>query len=93
MTCDSCFRKGLATVSAIVDGHYYKNVCASCLGHEDISSNAAGYARRRGYEDNAQDTIQPYDAKGPAVEFARLYPDKAEKVYSKKVLDDLKRQM
>jgi hypothetical protein len=31
-----------------------------------IFSNAAGYERRRGYEDNAEDTIQPYDANGKA---------------------------
>jgi hypothetical protein len=79
----------------MVNGRYYKVICAACLGDsdDDVSSNAAGYDRRRGYEDNAQDTIQPYDANGPNAEFLRLYPTAAKKVFSQSQIDELKRKL
>ena len=82
-------------VSAIAGGVYYAHICRGCLGgyNEDVSSNSAGYERRRGYEDNAQDTIQPYDANGPNPEFARLYPRQAAKVFSPETLEKLKRKI
>lgn len=93
--CESCHKPKVDTVSAVVGGIYYHNVCQRCLvGDVDqISGNAASFDRRRGYEDNAQDTIQPYDAKGPSQEFARLYPDKAKQVFKPDVLAELKRKM
>ena len=91
--CLSC-RKNKGTATAVVEGIYYRNICNSCLGREEISSNAASYARRRDYEDNAQDTIQPYDAGGnPRVEFLRLYPIQARRVYSKEVVEELKKKL
>lgn len=81
----------------MVDGKYYRNICTDCIGSaeadDSISSGGAGYDRRRGYEDNAHDTIQPYDANGPNPEFARLYPRQAEKVFDGKTLDKLKRKI
>lgn len=80
----------------MVGGRYYKAICSNCLGlaEDDISSNAAGYDRRRGYEDNAADTIQPYDADGnPNVEFLRLYPKAGAKVFGKQVTERLKRKI
>jgi hypothetical protein len=91
--CDSCGKPKPNIVSAVVAGKYYRNVCQSCLGGTDIGSGAASYARRRDYEDNAQDTIQPYDAVGANPEFARLYPDTAKKIYKPEVLEQLKRKM
>lgn len=93
--CESCHTLKQETVSAVVGGIYYRHVCQRCLvGDVDqISGNAASFDRRRGYEDNAQDTIQPYDAKGANVEFARLYPDKAKQVFKPDVLTELKRKM
>jgi hypothetical protein len=94
--CQSCNKQVSNYRTAVVNGTYYKVICARCLGdtHDDISSNAAGFERRRGYEDNAQDTIQPYDANGqPRSEFARLYPDTAKKVFTDDELQQVKRKI
>lgn len=94
--CESCHKSRSQTKTAMVGGKYYKSICDSCLGQaeDDISGNAASYERRRGYEDNAQDTIQPYDANGkPRVEFLRLYPAAALKVYGAAVVAELKRKI
>lgn len=95
LACESCLQKNHTLKSAMVKGKYYRSICDRCLGNneDDISSNAAGYDRRRGYEDNAQDTIQPYDANGPNPEFARLYPRAAAKVFPPDVLNNLKRKI
>lgn len=94
MNCEVCGQQR-PVKTAMVAGKYYKAICNGCLSQDDdvISSNAAGYERRRGYEDNAQDTIQPYDANGANPEFARLYPAQAAKVFDKPTLDKLKRKI
>lgn len=77
----------------MVNGKYYKAICAFCLGDQEdgISGGVASYERRRGYEDNASDVIQPYDANGqPNQEFARLYPAAAKKVFGEQVLARLR---
>lgn len=82
--------------TAMLAGRYYKQICASCLGSNDdeLSGNAASYERRRNYEDNAQDTIQPYDANGkPRSEFYRLYPQAAGKVFNKDQINDIRRKI
>lgn len=94
--CDLCHKSRSHTKTAMVNGKYYKSICDNCLGlaEDEISSNAAGYERRRGYEDFAQDTIQPYDANGkPRVEFYRLYPKAALKVFGPEVVEQLKRKI
>lgn len=94
--CQSCHKPKLHTKTAMVGGKYYKHICESCLGtsDDDLSSGAASYDRRRQYEDYAQDTIQPYDANGkPRVEFYRLYPEAALKVYGPEVVAQLKRKI
>ena len=92
--CHSCLKNKPNTKTAIVNSVYYPHICSSCLGQDEISSNAASYARRRDYEDNAQDTIQPYDAGGNArVEFLRLYPVQARRVYSEEVIEELKKKL
>lgn len=93
--CDSCHKERLNITSAVVNGKYYRHICSFCLGDsvDDISGGAASFNRRRDYEDNAGDTIQPYDASGPNKEFLRLYPDAAKKVFSKKQIDELKRKI
>jgi hypothetical protein len=95
--CESC-NTMKHTRTAMVNGKYYKHICSRCIGESEaddgISSNAAGFDRRRNYEDNAQDTIQPYDANGkPRVEFYRLYPEAAGKVFSQEQINDLKRKI
>lgn len=91
--CESCHLDKPNTVTAMVGGVYYRHICRRCLGSEDISSNAAGFDRRRQYEDYAQDTVQPYDAKGPNVEFYRLYKSAAEKVFNNEQIEELRRKL
>jgi hypothetical protein len=82
--------------TALIQGKYYPNVCAHCLAKHtgNHATQAASHDRRRGYEDHAQDTVQPYDANGqPSKEFYRLYPDTAQKMYSPTQIDDIKRQI
>lgn len=98
LICESCGKNRTNVKSAMVNGKYYKNICSRCIGQseadDELSSNAAGFDRRRNYEDNAQDTIQPYDANGkPRSEFYRLYPQAAEKVFSQEQINELKRKI
>jgi hypothetical protein len=84
------------TLSAVVNGKYYENITreelATLTGGDSLSTGYQGYDRRRQYEDHAQDTVQPYDAAGkPRAEFYRLYPDAAQKVFSKDEIKQVKR--
>lgn len=92
--CESCL-KLRETSTAVLAGHYYKHVCKACLGGTDdrLSGGSASFERRRGYEDNAQDTIQPYDGDKPNPEFLRLYPEAAAKVFKPEVINNLKRKL
>jgi hypothetical protein len=93
--CDVCHQERLV-VSALVDGKYHRSICNGCLhpSSDDISSGSASYDRRRGYEDFAQDTIQPYDANGkPRSEFYRLYPKAAEGVFTAQEIAEVKRKI
>lgn len=93
--CQKCGKPRLNIKSALFKGKYYSAICANCLTSEydDISSNSAGYERRRGYEDHADETIQPYNANGANIEFARLYPEAASKVFDKDTLNELRRKI
>lgn len=92
--CESC-KRDVVTRSAVVGDVYYRAICSGCLGqnHQTFSSNAQGYDRRRQYEDHAQDTLQPYDAKGPSVEFFRQYPEQSKKIFKPEVIEQLKRKI
>lgn len=97
MTCEFC-RKTKECISAVANGDYYATICRDCLsalsGGSDVSSGTASFDRRRQYEDNAQDTIQPYDASGkPNKEFFRLYPSAAQKTFTGNELEQVKRQL
>jgi len=85
------------TVSAVVDGTYHSGICKSCLAgisSVSLSSGSAGFNRRRDYEDNAEDTVQPYDAGGnPRPEFYRLYPSQAQKIFTKSEIERVKKQL
>jgi hypothetical protein len=94
--CDRCGEHKPHYRTAFVQGIYYKRICDSCVGDstDTINGTAAGHARRRDYEDHAQDTVQPWDANGnPRAEFLRLYPESARKIYNKETLDKLKREI
>lgn len=93
--CESCKQEKPGTIAAVVNGTYYRHVCSRCL-HGDmdkISGGVASFNRRRDYEDNAQDTVQPYDSVGPNPEFLRLYPDAAKKVFSPEIIEQLKKKL
>lgn len=94
-SCQSCQAPNVPLKTAVVDGKYYKDICRPCLGDNtnEVSSNAAGFDRRRQYEDYASDTVQPYDEKGPNAEFLRLYPKAAAKVFQPDVIEELKRKI
>jgi hypothetical protein len=95
MKCDVC-HKVKDGVSAIANGDYYPSICRECiseLSSGSISSGSASFDRRRGYEDNAQDTVQPYNASGPNAEFYRLYPTQALKVFTPAEIEQVKRQL
>lgn len=93
-TCESCHKPTDDVHTAVIQGIYYRNLCSGCLGSgPDISSGVASFNRRRDWEDNAAATIQPYDANGPNVEFLRMYPAQAKKMYSPEVLAQLKRKI
>lgn len=94
MTCESCLKLTTKTHTAVVNGRYYRYVCADCLGGKDeTSGGVASYNRRRDWEDNASNTIQPYTAEGPNLEFLRVYPDKAAKIFKPSELAQLKRKI
>jgi hypothetical protein len=57
------------------------------------SSGVAQWNRRQDYSDHAADTVQPYTAAGPNVEFLRLYPESAKKQFKPDVIEKLKRQL
>lgn len=84
-------------VSAIINGVYYPDISKSDLAKRssaDLSYGSQSYDRRRQYEDFAQDTVQPYDASGnPRAEFYRLYPQSAEKTFSKAEIKRVKKQL
>lgn len=91
--CESCGEMK-PTNKAYVNNRYYRAICADCMPVTDFTSSAVGYDRRRQYEDNAQDTIQPFDAAGkPNPEFYRLYPTAARKTFSKDEIDQVKRKL
>jgi hypothetical protein len=96
MFCELC-KQDTVCISSLLNGVYYKDICRSCLssgyGDSAPTSGAASFDRRRGYEDYADETIQPYTASGPNPEFARLYPRAAEKVYDKDTLEKIKSKL
>lgn len=92
--CMNCLNLVPQTISAIYNGVYYTAICRNCLGETELSSGAASFNRRRDWEDNAVDTIQPYDAAGkPNIEFFRIYRDKARKMFSATEIAELERKI
>lgn len=93
MQCQKC-QSSNDCVSALASGEYFSSICRNCLGGSGLSSGAQSHERRMQYDDHAQDTIQPYDANGkPRAEFYRMYPQSAEKVFTKQEVDSIKRQL
>lgn len=85
------------TISAYINGKYYPSITRSELNalqtDSGFSSGHQSFDRRRQYEDLAQDTVQPYNAKGANSEFYRLYPKQAEKIFTKEEIEEVKRKI
>lgn len=84
--CTQC-QKNPPTVSALIAGKLYKNLCQGCynllLVGKLPSSASAQYDRERDIEDHLGDVQQPYDADGkPNRGFIELYPDKAKQMFT-----------
>lgn len=97
MTCQLC-NQPKDCISSLTQGKYYASICRPCLsslqGDSTFSSGYQSFTRRRGYEDMAQDTVQPYDAAGkPRSEFYRLYPSQVAKIFSKDEISEVKRKL
>lgn len=85
-------------VSTYINGKYYPNITRAELarlqGDYAYSYGAQSNERRRGYEEFAQDTVQPYDAAGkPRSEFYRLYPQQAAKIFTKDEITEVRKQL
>lgn len=83
MKCESCSCNE-ASMSAIVNGQYYKNVCSPCAnGVVGLSSSHADYNRRFDAQTHQWEIAQPYTKDGtPSRDFIALYPDRARKIFS-----------
>lgn len=96
MQCDVC-HKQRDTVSAILEGVYYSDICRPCISslepNDRLSAGHQGWAQRRDYEDVADDTVQPYNASGPNPEFYRLYPKQSEKILTKDEIEEVRRKI
>jgi hypothetical protein len=95
MKCDNCQLEKDSTKPVVWNGIYYPHLCHDCLQDIDpgISSAAAGFDRRRQYEDHAEDTVQPYNATGPNEQFYRLYPVEAAKVFTPEEIEQVKKKL
>ena len=86
--CDKCTRRK-GTVSGVMRGVYYKNLCKFCLtGGQEVSSGQASFNRQRDLEDHAQDMVQPFVGGRANSDFIRLYPDSAKNLFTKDEIAD-----
>jgi hypothetical protein len=96
VNCITC-NQPTETISALVNGKYYPNICRNCkhdmTADSNPSSGVASFTRRREFEDFADATVQPYTASGPNPEFYRLYPKQSEKIFNASIIEKLKRKM
>lgn len=78
-----------ATISAIIDGVYYKALCASCKPLPKVSSGHARWQRDIDVIDHEADIQQPYNSDGSInAKFAKLYPKQAKALFSDKQIRD-----
>lgn len=94
MTCEKC-NNNPATITAIIAGTYYKDLCVPCK-HElesgqRISSGAAGWNRTIDAEDNEAAVQQPYSEGRPNPKFIAAYPSKAAELFSTEELRNANR--
>lgn len=89
--CSTCSTNS-SSRSGIIKGKYYSDLCDYCYLQLTIdqspSSGHADYNRQRDLEDHLGDIAQPYVGGQPNPDFIKLYPEKAQAMFSK---DELRR--
>jgi hypothetical protein len=89
--CEIC-KRNKASLSAIIQGVYYKFLCEDCKPAPNVSSGHARWARDIDLQDHEADIQQPYGKDGkPNPHFIRLYPKQAKAVFSEKQMRDASR--
>lgn len=86
--CEICSENN-GSVSAVIDGEYYKHVCSVCKGRSgQVSSGHARWARDMDIQDHEFDLAQPYNADGtPNATFIKAYPEQSAAVFTKEQMD------
>lgn len=84
MKCEVCSNS--ADRSSIIGGRYYKAICNDCYDKladgTGPSSGQAAYDRDRDAEEHEADTRQPYTDGKADIDFIKLYPETAKKMFS-----------
>lgn len=87
--CTKCHQRQ-SSLSGIVKGVYYKNLCTECLNESSIvSSGDARWQRSLDAEDHEAEIQQPYLSDGTInTRFAKLYPKQASALFTEKEIRD-----
>lgn len=93
MLCEVCHRNN-SSLSAVIDGVYYKHVCYTCrASNSRVSSGHARWARGIDVEDSEADIQQPWNSDGtPNKRFIQLYPEQAKALWSQEEMDRIMRR-
>lgn len=91
MNCKIPHCKNPATISAIIDGTYYDQICQIHKGllstRQKISSGHARWSRDMDGQDHEADIAQPYDRYGkPNPTFIRLYPEQSKALFDEETM-------
>jgi len=88
MLCELC-EKNKSSVSAILNGTYYKNLCTDCkLSNNKVSSGHATWERSIDVEDSQFDIMQPWGSNGkPNPDFIKAYPEQSAAVFTQEEME------
>lgn len=89
MRCMKC-KSRKATKSGVLGGVYYSQLCDPCLinSRRSVSTGTASYNRQRDLEDHTDYMVQPYAGGKPNAEFIRLYPERANQLFTYEQMKD-----
>lgn len=94
MKCENCQIRD-SVKSSIIIGHYYRNICQQCYDNltaiQSGSSGQAEYDRGRDAEEHEADMRQPYTDGKPDIEFIKLYPETARKLFNEEQINTAER--
>lgn len=92
MNCVKCGLKP-ATVSAVLEGEYYRFLCEDCRPQPKVNSGHARWERSIDLEDHLIDIMQPFNADGSRnADFIKVYPKQAAAIFTKEQMDDTLRR-